>query len=132
MTSTVTREVAVSGSDGGDAPGSEEDGTGRMGALARLGRWSATHFRAVLLIWLVVIGTFGVFALAVGRQPGGAEFTYILASIAIGILMDAFLVRTLLVPSTVALLGRWNWWPSNHGTPSQAASEPGLAPARCG
>jgi putative drug exporter of the RND superfamily len=26
--------------------------------------------------------------------------------------MDAFLVRTLLVPATVALLGRWNWWPS--------------------
>ena len=26
--------------------------------------------------------------------------------------MDTFLVRTLLVPSTVALLGRWNWWPS--------------------
>ena len=44
----------------------------------------------------------------------------ILASIAIGILMDAFLVRTLLVPATVALLGRWNWWPSSHGTPSQA------------
>jgi RND superfamily putative drug exporter len=26
--------------------------------------------------------------------------------------MDTFLVRTLLVPSTVVLLGRWNWWPS--------------------
>jgi RND superfamily putative drug exporter len=33
-------------------------------------------------------------------------------SIAIGILLDTFLVRTLLVPSVVALLGRWNWWPS--------------------
>ena len=29
-----------------------------------------------------------------------------------GIMMDTFLVRTLLVPSTVVLLGRWNWWPS--------------------
>jgi RND superfamily putative drug exporter len=26
--------------------------------------------------------------------------------------MDTFLVRTLLVPSAVILLGRWNWWPS--------------------
>jgi hypothetical protein len=34
--------------------------------------------------------------------------------LAIGILMDAFLVRTLLVPSAVALRGRWNWWPSAH------------------
>jgi len=80
---------------------------------------------------LILAGTFGVFALAVGRQPGGGEATGILASIAIGILMDAFLVRTLLVPATVALLGRWNWWPSRHGAPSQAAPEPQPAPARC-
>jgi RND superfamily putative drug exporter len=33
-------------------------------------------------------------------------------SIGIGILLDTFLVRTLLVPSAVALLGRANWWPS--------------------
>jgi len=64
---------------------------------------------------LVLAGTFGVFALVVGGQPGGSIYQGILASLAIGILMDAFLVRTLLVPSTVALLGRWNWWPSRHG-----------------
>jgi putative drug exporter of the RND superfamily len=29
--------------------------------------------------------------------------------LALGVLMDTFLVRTLLVPSTVVLLGRWNW-----------------------
>jgi RND superfamily putative drug exporter len=80
---------------------------------------------------LILAGTFGVFALAVARQPGGAVFSGILASIAIGILMDAFLVRSLLVPATVALLGRWNWWPSSHGTPSQAAPEPEPAPAHC-
>ncbi len=33
-------------------------------------------------------------------------------SIGIGVLLDTFLVRTLLVPSVVALLGRANWWPS--------------------
>ena len=32
--------------------------------------------------------------------------------LAIGILMDTFVVRTILVPCTVVLLGRWNWWPS--------------------
>jgi RND superfamily putative drug exporter len=78
---------------------------------------------------LVLAGTFAVFGLAVGRQPGGGGATGILASIAIGILMDAFIVRTLLVPATVALLGRWNWWPSSHGAPSQAAPEPEPTPA---
>jgi RND superfamily putative drug exporter len=78
---------------------------------------------------LILAGTFGVFALTLVGQPGGG--TAILASIAIGILMDAFLVRTLLVPATVALLGRWNWWPSSHGTPGQAAPEPEPAPAHC-
>jgi RND superfamily putative drug exporter len=72
---------------------------------------------------LVLAGTFGVFALVVGGQPGGGVYRGILASLAIGILMDAFLVRTLLVPSTVALLGRWNWWPSAHGRPVGDAPE---------
>jgi len=73
---------------------------------------------------LVLAGTFGVFALVVARLPGGDVYRDILASLSIGILMDAFLVRTLLVPSTVALLGRWNWWPSRHGTSA------GAVPAR--
>ena len=64
---------------------------------------------------LVLAGTFGVFAVVVAQQPGGGVYRDVLASLAIGILMDAFLVRTLLAPSTVVLLGRWNWWPSAHG-----------------
>jgi RND superfamily putative drug exporter len=34
----------------------------------------------------------------------------IATGLAFGILLDAFVVRTLLVPALVALLGRWNWW----------------------
>jgi len=34
------------------------------------------------------------------------------AAIALGVLIDTFLVRALLVPSLAALFGRWNWWPS--------------------
>ena len=48
-------------------------------------------------------------------------------SIGIGVLLDTFLVRTLLVPSVVALLGRWNWWPSalsRQTVPAPAASVP--------
>jgi RND superfamily putative drug exporter len=78
---------------------------------------------------LVLAGTFGVFALVVARLPGGGVYTSVLASLAIGILMDAFLVRTLLVPSTVALLGRWNWWPSTYGTPTETTPDPDVSPA---
>ena len=60
--------------------------------------------------------------MVVAQQPGGGVYRDVLASLAIGILMDAFLVRTLLVPSTVALLGRWNWWPSAHGRRPDLAS----------
>ena len=32
-------------------------------------------------------------------------------AVAIGVLMDTFITRTLIVPSIVKLLGNWNWWP---------------------
>jgi RND superfamily putative drug exporter len=32
-------------------------------------------------------------------------------AVAIGVLMDTFITRTVIVPSIVTLLGRWNWWP---------------------
>jgi uncharacterized membrane protein YdfJ with MMPL/SSD domain len=47
-----------------------------------------------------------------GSGSGGEQIRDIGLGLALGILMDTFLVRTLLVPSTVVLLGRWNWWPS--------------------
>ena len=36
------------------------------------------------------------------------------AALAIGILVDTFLVRALLVPAIATMLGRWNWWPMRH------------------
>jgi RND superfamily putative drug exporter len=65
---------------------------------------------------LVLGGTFAVFAI-VGAQQGSTQFRDVGAGLALGVLMDTFLVRTLLVPSTVVLLGRWNWWPSKMSRP---------------
>ncbi len=61
---------------------------------------------------LVLAGTFIVLTVSAGRGSGGSQVRDIGIGLALGILMDTFLVRTLLVPSTVVLLGRWNWWPS--------------------
>jgi len=75
---------------------------------------------------LVLAGTFAVFAIVGSRGSGGSQFRDLGAGLSIGILMDTFLVRTLLVPSTVALLGRWNWWPSKLGDREIEATPPEL------
>jgi putative drug exporter of the RND superfamily len=61
---------------------------------------------------LVLAGTFGVLAVVAGSSASGSQVRAIGAGLAVGILMDTFVVRTLLVPATVTLLGRWNWWPA--------------------
>jgi len=64
---------------------------------------------------LVLAGSFLVLTVVAGSGSGGSQVRDIGLGLAFGILMDTFLVRTLLVPSTVVLLGRWNWWPSRMG-----------------
>jgi RND superfamily putative drug exporter len=61
---------------------------------------------------LVLAGTFVVLAVVGGSGPGNSQVRQIGIGLAVGILLDTFVVRTVLVPSTVELLGRWNWWPS--------------------
>jgi putative drug exporter of the RND superfamily len=61
---------------------------------------------------LVLAGTFSVFAVVGGRGSGGSQIRDVGIGLALGVLMDTFIVRTILVPCTVVLLGRWNWWPS--------------------
>jgi len=57
---------------------------------------------------LILAGTFAIFGI-VGGDEQGQQIGF---GVAFAILLDTFFVRTLLVPSIVALLGKWNWWPS--------------------
>jgi RND superfamily putative drug exporter len=57
---------------------------------------------------LILAGTFTI----LGLVGGNGQVEQIGYGIAFGILLDTFFVRTLLVPSVVVLLGKWNWWPS--------------------
>ena len=77
---------------------------------------------------LILGGTFAVLALA-GSGSMGGQVRAIGFGLAAGILMDTFLVRTLLVPSTVVLLGRRNWWPSFMGRAPSGAAAHSLRPA---
>ncbi|HKB30325.1 MAG TPA: MMPL family transporter [Streptosporangiaceae bacterium] len=79
---------------------------------------------------LVLAGTFLVLTVVAGSGSGGSQIRDIGIGLALGILMDTFLVRTLLVPSTVVLLGRWNWWPSRMSRPDrQITAEPAAGAA---
>jgi trehalose monomycolate/heme transporter len=66
--------------------------------LARTGR----VVTAAAILMAVAIGAFSTSSISFIQQIGVATAT--------GVLIDAFVVRTLLVPSLMALLGRWNWW----------------------
>ena len=54
------------------------------------------------LLFCIAIGAFATSQIVFIKEVG--------VGTALAVLIDAFLVRALLVPSLMALLGRWNWW----------------------
>jgi RND superfamily putative drug exporter len=70
---------------------------------------------AAALIMAVSVGGF-----VAGRVPGLQQFGL---GLAFAVLIDATLVRALLVPSLLAIVGRWNWWlPASFTAGAPAAS----------
>jgi RND superfamily putative drug exporter len=57
---------------------------------------------------LILAATFG----AAGITGATSQIKQLGAAIALGVLIDTFLVRTLMVPAIVVLCRRYNWWPS--------------------
>jgi len=55
---------------------------------------------------VILAGTFA--AMISGEIKGLVELGF---AVAVGILIDTFVVRTMLVPAITILLGRWAWWP---------------------
>ncbi|HEX4929810.1 MAG TPA: MMPL family transporter [Gaiellaceae bacterium] len=57
---------------------------------------------AAALVMLVVFGSFAFTGVLVIKEIG--------VGLAVAVLVDATVVRVVLVPATMKLLGRWNWW----------------------
>lgn len=73
----------------------------REAVAVGLGRTGAVVTAAALLL-AVAIGAFSTSEISFIQQIGIAT--------AIGVLVDAFVVRSLLVPALMGLMGKWNWW----------------------
>jgi RND superfamily putative drug exporter len=100
----------------------EYDRTGdtNTSVVVGLGRTGRLVTSAALILFLAFI------AMASGPQ---VDVKVLATGLAAGILLDATIIRGLLVPAVVSLMGRWNWW-----MPDRAARllrvEP--SPARAG
>ncbi len=62
---------------------------------------------AAALLFCIAVGAFATSKVILIKEVG--------IGIALAVVIDATIVRALLVPSLMALLGRWNWWPARAG-----------------
>ena len=69
-----------------------------MRGIGRTGRLVTS---AALILFLAFV------SLASGPET---EIKVLATGLAAGILLDATIIRALLVPAVVSLFGRWNWW----------------------
>jgi putative drug exporter of the RND superfamily len=81
----------------------EYDATGSTdGAVVRgIGRTGRLVTSAALILFLAFV------SLASGPET---EIKVLATGLAAGILLDATVIRALLVPAVISLFGRWNWW----------------------
>ena len=81
----------------------EYDRTGSTGGavIEGLGRTGRLVTSAALILFL---------AFASLASAPVTDIKVFATALGVGILLDATVVRALLLPATVALFGRWNWW----------------------
>lgn len=71
---------------------------------------------------VILAGTFA------GMMAGEVAFlTQLGFSVAVGVLIDTFIVRTILDPALAAFFGRWTWWPGS--VPGEGSRKADSAPA---
>jgi putative drug exporter of the RND superfamily len=79
----------------------DRSGSTETAVIRGIGRTGRLVTSAALILFLAFI------ALASGP---GSELKMVASALAIGIFLDATVIRALIVPAVIALMGRWNWW----------------------
>jgi RND superfamily putative drug exporter len=79
----------------------ERTGSTDAAVIEGLGRTGRLVTSAALILFL---------AFASLASAPNTDIKVFATGLGIGILLDATLVRALLLPALVALFGRWNWW----------------------
>ena len=79
----------------------DRTGSTEQAVIRGIGRTGRLVTSAALILFLAFV--------AMASGPG-AELKMAATALAIGILLDATIIRALVVPALVTLLGRWNWW----------------------
>ncbi len=79
----------------------DETGSTSTAVITGLGRTGRLVTSAALILF---------FAFAALASAPGTDIKVLGTALGVGILIDATLVRALLVPALVSLFGRWNWW----------------------
>jgi len=79
----------------------DRTGSTREAVIEGIGRTGRLVTCAALILFLSFA------TLATGGELDVAIFA---SGIALGIILDATLIRAILVPAVVAMMGRWNWW----------------------
>ena len=94
----------------------DKSGSTRTAVVEGLGRTGRLVTCAAMILFLAFM--------ALASAPG-TDVKVLATALGVGILLDATIVRALLVPALVSLLGRWNWWlPSWLARPLRVAPSP--------
>ena len=104
--------------------------TGRQlpAATIELGyRWAALQIPVQYLPGVALAASFAMLAVIPPEQ-----FRQIAIAMALGVVLDAIAVRSLLVPALVALFGRVGMWPGNRRARPEPTPATAPAPVRAG
>jgi putative drug exporter of the RND superfamily len=79
----------------------DRTGSTETAVIEGIGRTGRLVTSAALILGLAFV--------ALSASPG-TEVKMFATALAAGVLVDATIVRAMLVPAVVAIFGRWNWW----------------------